>query len=196
MLEPGRAIRDMRMAARLSVRGLGEAAGVAYTTVFRIEHGEIDPTYSTLQKILGALGAELEIKPGDETEPLDLASLAPHWSTSALGDRPNWPRYRAFLDALGERPERVRRLISRRPDPSGSNLIDNVLAAIAEKCADDAGVRRPAWTRATPALEESYRSDAPAWRRAQARPIPPQFAARGLDLPADSLWRQPVTADA
>jgi hypothetical protein len=36
--------------------------------------------------------------------------------------------------------------------PSGSALIDNLLAATAEKLADDAQIRRPAWTERLPPL--------------------------------------------
>jgi len=49
-------VREARRDAGLSLRALAERADVAFTTVFRIEHNQLDPTTGTLRKLLGALG--------------------------------------------------------------------------------------------------------------------------------------------
>lgn len=171
MQDLARTVRERRLAAGLSLRGLAAAADVSYTTVFRIEHEDIDPSVATLRKILRATGADLQVAPRSDEGPHDLASLALRWSRTTLGDRPDWTRYRALLDTMTGDPDEAVRFIARKPVASGSAFIDNLLAAIAEKCADDAGHRRPAWTRAVPPLETPFRSDAPAWRRAAAPPV-------------------------
>ncbi len=44
---------------KLSLRKLGEQAGVSYVTLARIEAGIYDPRLSTLRKVAKALGKEL-----------------------------------------------------------------------------------------------------------------------------------------
>jgi len=51
---PAHRLRRAREAAGLSVRELAECAGVAASTVWRIESGRLNPTVSMLERLLGA----------------------------------------------------------------------------------------------------------------------------------------------
>lgn len=98
--------------------------------------------------------------------------------------RPDWTRWRAWLDALDRRPEWIPEAIYLPPSSSGHVVIDALMAAIAEKLADDSGLPRPSWTGAIPPLDEPYESAA---RRRGA--VPEHFERRGLLIDADSLFR-------
>jgi transcriptional regulator with XRE-family HTH domain len=188
-METSAMTRALREQAGLSLRALADAADVSFTTIFRIERGDIDPTLGTLRKILRATGHDLALT--DREGIHDLASLATRWEHSSLGDRPDWTLFRGLLDTLSADPSRTAVAIARRPIRSGSAFIDNLLAAIAEKSADDADLKRPAWTREIPPLAEPYRPPRPGWRHAE---IAPQFEARGLEISQDSLWHEPAHA--
>ena len=186
-------LREARNRAGLSVRGLAASAGVAASTVARIESGRLDPTTGMLAGLLGAAGCRLELT----TVPLRtalLGELAGAWAVDASGqDRPDWTRLRGFLDDLAEHPEQRGVAVAMRPQPSGSAFMDALLAGIAEKVCDDAGLPRPAWTRAVPALAAPWMSPGtPRMQAAAAAGTPPQLAARNIVLRADSLWRTAV----
>jgi transcriptional regulator with XRE-family HTH domain len=186
-------VREARRDAGLSLRALAERADVSFTTVFRIEHGEVDPTTGTLRKLLGALGQELELGRSALAQGPELAELADAWSSDRAGqDQPDWTRLRAFLDHLGRHPEQSARAVRSRPPASGSAFFDNLLAGIAEKVSDDAGTPRPAWTKKIPPLAVTWEGFGTARMRATAAAAtPPQLAARNILVPAASLWRQP-----
>lgn len=70
------------------------------------------------------------------------------------------------------------------PAPSGHVVVDALMAAIAEKLADDSGLPRPSWTAAVPPLDDPY--EPPARRRGV---VPEQFERRGLLIDGESLFR-------
>ncbi len=57
------ALKNARMAARLSQRDLAARAGLSRMTVQKIEAGTIDPRLSTLLVLLRALGLDLLLVP-------------------------------------------------------------------------------------------------------------------------------------
>lgn len=57
----GEQIKLARLRRNLSVEQLAERAGIAYTTLFRLEHGDGGAAISTLLKTLFALGLEQDI---------------------------------------------------------------------------------------------------------------------------------------
>src|SRR5262249_56278928 len=64
MLTPMRSadlVRTVRAEAGLSVRALAEAAGVAASTVHRIEQGDLQPTVETLRQVVEAAGQRLQL---------------------------------------------------------------------------------------------------------------------------------------
>jgi transcriptional regulator with XRE-family HTH domain len=183
-------LREARQGAGLSVRGLAASAGVAYSTVARIESGRLDPTTAMLARLLDAAGCQLELAAVRVPIPR-LADLAVAWAVDALGqDRPDWTRLRSFLDYLAEHPHHVGVAVAVPPPPSGSRFMDALLAGIAEKLCDDAGLPRPGWARRVPRLPTAWSSPGTPRMQAAARAgTPPQLAARNIFVRADSLWR-------
>jgi hypothetical protein len=86
---------------------------------------------------------------------------------------------------LAIEPDRIPEAIYVPPPPTGHPVIDNLLAAVAEMLADDAGLRRPSWTAAIPPLARPWQPPS----RIDRHEVPDQFAARGLIIDAASLWR-------
>ena len=194
---PREAVRRARTAAGLSVRALAEIAGISPTTVTRIEAGRVDPGWSTLQKILAAAGEEavlttrrLPATAGRPPSRTALAGLSDAWQRTARGDTPDWTWLRGTLDELAQHPETLPDAIAPRPKPSGSAVMDALLAGIADKLADDAGLPRPAWTKRTPRLKSEWSAPGtPAMLAARRAATPPQLRDRGLVLDESSLWR-------
>lgn len=176
----------------LSFRDLAERADVAVSTVTRVKAGAVEPTVDTLTRLLQSAGYELQVARRPEVEPPTVGSLASAWSERDGRLRPDWTRWRALLDRLALEPDRVAEAIYLAPPPSGNPIIDSLLAAIAEKLADDAGLRRPAWTTAVPPAVEPWRPPA----RGKDLEVPEQLAARGLIVDGASLWRDPATIGA
>jgi transcriptional regulator with XRE-family HTH domain len=54
-------VRSMRTDAGLSLRALADAAGVATSTVHRIERGDLNPTVEVLQRLAEAAGSRLVV---------------------------------------------------------------------------------------------------------------------------------------
>jgi transcriptional regulator with XRE-family HTH domain len=172
----------------VSVRALAASAGVAGSTITRIQSGAVDPTVQTVEQILAAAGFELRlsvVRRGGEQTPR-LGDLSDAWSTRRGRVRPEWTRWRALLDHLALHPESVAEAIYVPPLPSGSQVVDALLAGVAEKLADDAGLARPSWAKAVPAVDPPYRPPARAGVELEA---PSQLAERGLLVDTTSLWR-------
>jgi transcriptional regulator with XRE-family HTH domain len=199
MESPADLIRSARQSAGLSARALGKVAQVPSSTVLRIENGKVDPTFGMLRRLLDAAGQDLRLRsirrPSSRRSPA-IAELAYAWVESP-DERPDWTRFRSFLDDLALHPDNVEAAIIRRPAKSQSPVLDTLLAGIAEKLADDAGIGRPAWTRRTPRLSEEWSPFGTPrlltmWRKA----TPPQLLDRGLVIDEPSLWRDRETVGA
>ena len=179
------------MDAGLSMRALAERADVSFTTISRIENNKLDPTFSTVEKLFSAMGETLQLRRRRAKPVPRLADLTDAWSVDATGrDQPDWTRLRAFADYLFRHPSAAKTSILAAPVPSGSPLLDNVLAGIAEKIADDNGLHRPAWTKRVPALQQPWEGVGTSRMRAAARAATPaQFVARNVFIPAGTIWR-------
>jgi Predicted transcriptional regulators len=57
--EIARVLRDLRKEARLSVQALGKRAGLAPSTVSKIENDQISPTYDTLLRLADGLSVDI-----------------------------------------------------------------------------------------------------------------------------------------
>jgi transcriptional regulator with XRE-family HTH domain len=193
----GRLVLSEREALGLSTRELARLSGVAYPTISRIENGHGQPRLETLAKLSKVFGKSLVATLEPAPVPR-LARLVDAWTWDASGDELlDWTRWRGLVDRLRLHPEMTATAIIEAPLPSGSTLIDNLLAATAEKLADDVGIRRPAWTRNVLPLRMPW--SAPATRRKHAANVastPTQFAARNITLPASALWREREMAPA
>ena len=187
-MEVAEVIARAKGSSEVSFRAWAAAAGVAGSTITRIQAGTVDPTLQTLEQILDAAGYEVRLgvvrRGGERTA--WLGDLSDAWSTRAGRSRPDWTRWRALLDHLALHPEQVAEAIYVPPLPSGSRIIDALLAGVAEKVADDAGLARPSWTATAPVLDEPYE---PPIRGGVDLDVPPQLAARGLMIDTESLWR-------
>ena len=58
-IQPGALLHAARTDSHLSARRLGAIAGIAGSTVTRIESGQINPRLDTLESLLAAAGYEL-----------------------------------------------------------------------------------------------------------------------------------------
>ena len=172
---------------------LNRFATSAGSTVTRIQAGVVDPSVDTLKRILAAAGFDLEIiavRSGTPRLPR-LGDLAKAWSHHRGRLRLDRVRWRAVLDELARHPDLVPDAIYLPPPPAGERIIDALLAAVAEKPADDAGLPRPAWIEQAPSLDEPYRP--PIARNVAGRAVPTQLASRELMIDSTSLWRDPET---
>lgn len=173
----------------LSVRVLAGRAHVAASTITRIRAGTLAPTLPLVERLVDAAGFELQLelrRSGTPRTPR-LGDLADAWSRPKGHLRLDWTRWRAFLDALALHPDRVPDAIYVPPPPAGAKVVDALLAAVAEKLADDAGLPTPIWCVAAPSLDQPY--EPPVARRVPGRTVPPQLARRGLLIDVESLWR-------
>ena len=188
MDSPAEWIRAERTRLGLSTRDLARLAGISYPTISRIENGHEQPRWSTLEKIFDVLG-----RPSVDAPRLpSLADLSEAWTQDATQDHhPDWVRFRGLVDQLRMRPALVAQVIMPEPPRSCSALMDVLLAAVAEKLADDAGISRPRWTRSRPALREQWSATSRPSKRAEAEATAPvQFVRRGLLIPASTIWRE------
>ena len=183
-------IRNSRERAGLSMRALAARAEVAYTTVQRIEQGAMDPTVGMLSRLLTAMGERLVIET-DAAEISELTDLADAWHTDSAGmEWPDFTRLRAFLDYLSWHPELRGPSTLRAPKDSGSEFMNNLLAAIAEKTCDDAGILRPTWTKRIASLTSTWDAiGTPRMRETARAETPTQLSKRGIFMTANSLWR-------
>ena len=75
-------LHDARLRAGLSQRALAHRTGVAQPTIARIERGQVDPRFGTLERLLAACGAQLTTAPVpgwgvDRTQIRALLALTP-----------------------------------------------------------------------------------------------------------------------
>lgn len=173
------------------MRELAQRAHVAASTVSRIEAGKVSPTADTVDRLLLACGRERKDAPANAPS---IASLADAWDERAA--RPDWTRVRALLDTLDIHPEYRSPATIEEPAPSGSPVMDNLLAGIAEAIADRAGFRPPEWTkRIQPLPQEWTQPGTPRMLEARKAATPLRLADRHLIVDSGSLWRSQISLD-
>ncbi|WP_083934081.1 helix-turn-helix domain-containing protein [Kribbella catacumbae] len=184
-------VREAREHAGLSRSALAAKAGVPTSTVSRIEDGSSDPTLTMLARLIAAAGKHLSVSvtARQPTSPA-IELLAGAYRPDAR-DRPvDWTRLRGFLDQLTAHPELSADAIEAPPSRTGDAAFDALLAGIAEKVADDAGIPRPRWTKSVPPSPTPWTAPGTPARTKRARAAaPPQLAARNIWLAAKDLWR-------
>lgn len=190
MAAPAEILRNARTSAGITIRDLAGCAGVAASTIVRIESGEVDPTTGMLSNLLEVTGHRLSYALEEQSIP-SIGDLVAEWRLDADDrPRPRWTAVRAFLDQIHRHPAWSAPSTSRAPLPSGSPMIDNLLAGIAEKIRDDGDLPRPKWARKVrPDDSEWISPGTPRLQKRARETTPPQLAARNIFLTADSLWR-------
>lgn len=140
-------VREARAEAGLTVRALADAAGVAASTVHRIERAELQPTIETLRRILEAAGRRLRIEPLVDSAASIVGLALSIRADVARGDR-TWPvRRAAELTARfqgADDPTR-RRMLAAEPPSTGAPEWDAFVAALAEWLAVKVGTSAPGW---------------------------------------------------
>lgn len=182
-------LREARQRAALSASALAGRAGVATSTVTRIESGDVDPTFTMLAKLLDAAGERLMVESQPAAGAVELARLRDAWRRTNEGDLPDWTRLRGLLASLQERPELLPAAIHRPPAKSGSEVLDALLAGIADKLADDHELPRPTWTK-TRRLKKAWSPPGtPRQKAHRERHTPPQLREHNVLVDAETLWR-------
>jgi Predicted transcriptional regulator with C-terminal CBS domains len=185
---------EARNRSGLSRTALARRAGVPTSTVSRIESGQVDATITMLERLLAASGRRLVLRSHDARR-VALASLSNAWSPSSSGDDIDWTRLRATVDYLLQHPDELETGIADPPPRSGSARLDNLLAAVAEKLADEAGLARPRWCATVPVLDQPWCSSGTPRMAASAQAsAPEQFRRRGILLSGGELWRDHATS--
>lgn len=189
MGEPASLVMAARSEAGLSRRGLAARAGVPTSTISRIEDGEVDPTFTMLERILGAAGKQLEATSVPLSERPALARLADAHDPSDEGTKVDWTRLRGFIDWLRLHPGRVEESIA-APPPRTGTVLDALLAGMAEKLAADAGLPAPRWTGTVPPVEDGWTpSGTPRMIARAMKSTPEPFSRRNIVLAEQDLWR-------
>jgi len=182
-------VASVRKESGLSQRALAERVGCSRSTVARIESGDMDPTLTMLARITSAAGGQLEVRARRPGRGPRLASAGVGSGVGSV-DHVDWTALRALVDWLTRYPDHTDAAIADPPTRSGDPRLDNLLAATAEKLADDAGRPRPRWPAAVAPLPHPWRpSGTPRQQEREASTTPSQFSARNLLLGADNLWR-------
>ncbi|MGH9918387.1 MAG: hypothetical protein ACRD6W_05905, partial [Nitrososphaerales archaeon] len=144
-----------------------------------------------LERLVAAAGQRLEVSAGGWRITPSIAELSDTWQETPHGERIDWTRIRGFVDWMRLHPDRLEAAIAAPPPRTKSPQLDNLLAAVAEKSADDLGRRRPRWCSAVAPLAEPWRSrGTPRMTERAAQSSPSQFKERNIWLAEDNLWRK------
>ncbi|WP_250285788.1 MULTISPECIES: helix-turn-helix domain-containing protein [unclassified Frankia] len=184
-------VRGVRADAGLSVRALADAAGVAASTVHRIERGELQPTVDTLRRIIEAAGMRLHI----DVHPDYSASMV-GLARSIVSDIPAGERTEPVRKAAelahrfrGADPDIRRRMITAMPPATGDQRWDAFLAALAEWLAVQEDLPVPAWAHHDSRYLRHgwWVTSMPSMRAWEYAGSPVSFQNHGVYLHRDSL---------
>ena len=75
-MDPGRVIREQRLARGLTQSQLALRAGSTQAAVSRLERGELSPTFETFERLLTVMGKEAELVVRHTSAEYDRARLA------------------------------------------------------------------------------------------------------------------------
>lgn len=185
---PAFLISQVRAQAGLSQRQLATQAGCTRSTIARIENGEMDPTVTMLARIATAAGYRLTIDTRHALPKESIATIARRAFNSDASDVP-WTELRGLLDWLYLHPDRAADAITDPPTRTNPSL-DNLLAAIADKIADDHDNPRPRWTSDVPTPDTAWHAPGtPRMRALEAAHAPRQLAERNIFIAETNLWR-------
>lgn len=184
-------VRRIRDESGLSLRVLAEAAGLAASTVHRIERGQLSPTTSTLDRIASAAGFRLRVEPSLD-HAASIVGLARAIRNDIAAGYETWPVRRS--SELVRRFNRGdtdtrRRMLAAEPPGTGDPRWDAFVAALAEWLAVRSQVPAPAWVYRTDRYLSagwwvSPMASIRAWQYAGS---PAAFQDRGVYIHRESL---------
>ncbi|HZS15640.1 MAG TPA: helix-turn-helix transcriptional regulator [Candidatus Dormibacteraeota bacterium] len=186
MLDAPSLIRRHRLAARLSQRELARRAGTSAATLNRYESGRVDPTVSTLNRILHASlpprrrwASVAELAPAIAGE-LKRGSATAAWRHTA-GE---------FLDDhLRASAADVSLAVADAPAATGDARADALAAALAEYVCALHGMPPPPWAQAPIEVTPWWFVAGAAFHALALRESPPSFARRGIFVTAGAVER-------
>jgi transcriptional regulator with XRE-family HTH domain len=190
-MESGVLVARIRREAEMSLRALADAAGLATSTVHRIERGELRPTVETLRRIAQAAGVRVPLEPQTDYSASLVGLARSIRAVLADGDEHQVVRMAAelvhrFRSALAE--ERAR-MITGRPASTGSRQWDAFVAALSEWLAVGARMPTPSWAQADERFLPRgwWVTSMPSMRAWEFAGTPVSFQRRGVYLHRDSL---------
>jgi transcriptional regulator with XRE-family HTH domain len=184
-------VRSMRTDAGLSLRALADAAGVATSTVHRIERGDLNPTVEVLQRLAEAAGSRLVVaaEPDSARSMVGLANAIR--GDLALGDHTMPVRRAAELAARFESADAQtrHRMVAADPPSTGDERWDAFVGALAEWLTVRHGMDAPEWSRRSERYLDygwwvTPMASLHAWEYAGS---PASFKTRGVYLHRESL---------
>ena len=182
-------LHEVRESAGLSRGCLSPACGSCHINGFEGRRRRLRSTIEMLHRLVAAGGCDLRL----EAAPIargSIAALTDIWPAGARSNEIDWTRLRAFLDRLDRHPSRLAEAID-TPPARNHPQVDNLLAGVAEKVADDGGCLRPRWTATVDALQAPwYPISTPAMRKQITAHTPPQLSARRMFVAEGDLWRR------
>jgi transcriptional regulator with XRE-family HTH domain len=184
-------VRRIRAESGLSVRSLAQAAGLAASTVHRIEQGRLSPTTATLDRLASAAGVRLVIEPRLDHAASIVGLARAIRGDIAAGDQ-TWPVRRA--GELVHRFQRSdaesrQRMLAAEPPDIGDKRWDAFVAGLTEWLAVQGQLPVPAWVyRPKRYLDAGWWVTPMASLRAwQYAGTPASFQNRGVYIHRESL---------
>lgn len=182
-------IRDARTRAGISQAALARRAGIAQSTISRIEGGELDPTWSVMQKLLAATGWEATPEPTEAAAIIPANTIARSMARSiSKGDTES--AIRDLTEGVGrmiiagDKGAQIPEWALRAPERSvGSQLWDTYLATAFAYALERTGQPAPSWMTDVPALsQETSPGDTPSpeFRRWLRQRTPDVFLRKNI----------------
>ncbi len=189
-MKASRLLQRVRSQSGLSIRELGAAAGVAASSVHRIEHEEMGPTVEMLERLFEAAGMQLVL----EARPdyiLSVFGLARAFRDEiSRGETAQLVRMSAELShrfSISDHAQR-RRMVTAAPDSTGDDRWDRFLEALVEWLCVEHKEDIPEWALTRNDMSEGWwvtkMKTLRAWEYAGS---PISFKRRGVFIHRDSL---------
>jgi len=178
-------LRSARLASGLTQAQLAQLARTSQSAIAAYEAGDRQPTVPVLARMLAAAGYRIVLDIEPDQSCYRLADLAVDLRGVRPGDTERKLRFVfEFLRAAADDGHPVFRLVVSRPEPTGDERFDALLAAIAEDLSVKANVAPPSW-----ALDEQrfldhawWVSDLPSGRAQALVHAPASYRRRGVML--------------
>lgn len=181
-------LRRARLGARLTQHELAELAATSQSAIAAYESGAREPSWSVLQRIVGASGHVVGLELRRDPSLFGLVDLAGRISTTSEES----VRLRLvfeFLRAASDDGHPARLLVSAEPARTGDARFDALLAALAEDLCVHAGIRPPNWVFDEERFLQRmwWVSDLPSARAEALVHTPASYRRRGIMLARHDL---------